>query len=423
MKERNFFLRQIKNLKKEGHHYFSRIIKILIFSHLRKILVILVSIILMPISWICIRVFNIKMIEIDASRMGHLATHFEPYMREVYFKKSHEKNNYIVFFRGPISNRYLFKLYKNFISKNQKIISVPGYIFWKITSNLYKGIFSEIILEEIVVDDFYNDFHKNDCLFSIPDEDKNKGEKLLESLRIPSDAKIICVHNRDKLFLKKKFSDLNFSYHDFRDFSVNDMIPALNYFTEQGYYVLRFGAISEETLNVKNKKIIDYANKNEKDGFGDIFFNSKCDFYFGSDSGAWNISRLFRKPGFIINSCPLISIFVMKWNYPSIFKRIRNIKDGKILSLREMIKNNLHLIDRNDDLQNKGFEFISNTKEEILDLAKEAVIYVNKKNSNKNPEQNKKLNEFHSTLFESVSMQKRNFKNPIGHKFLENTSI
>ena len=201
------------------------------------------------------------------------------------------------------------------------------------------------------------------------------------------------------------------------------MIPALNYFTEQGYYVIRFGAISEETLNVKNKKIIDYANKNEKDGFGDIFFNSKCDFYFGSDSGAWNISRLFRKPGFIINSCPLISIFVMKWNYPSIFKRIRNIKDGKILSLREMIKNNLHLIDRNDDLQNKGFEFISNTKEEILDLAKEAVIYVNKKNSNKNPEQNKKLNEFHSTLFENVSMQKRNFKNPIGHKFLENTSI
>ena len=76
MKERNFFLRQIKNLKKKAIIISQELLRFLIFSHLRKILAILVSIILMPISWICIRVFNIKLIEIDASRMGHLAILF-----------------------------------------------------------------------------------------------------------------------------------------------------------------------------------------------------------------------------------------------------------------------------------------------------------------------------------------------------------
>tara|TARA_X000001036_G_scaffold439845_1_gene492658 strand:- start:27324 stop:28595 length:1272 start_codon:yes stop_codon:yes gene_type:complete len=419
----NFFQRQINNLKKEGHRYFIRISRIIFFFYLKKIFIIFLSILLLPFFSILITILRIKFIEIDASRMGHLATHFEPYVREIYFKDK-LKNNYIVFFNSPYSNRYLFKLYKEFINSNNNIYNVYGYMFWKTIIYFYEKIFSNNIQKNLNVDDFYNDFHDKECLFTIKNKDKFRGEKLLDDLGIPQNSKFICVHNRDNLFLKKKFKHFDFSYHDYRDFSITDMIPALNYFTDCGYYVIRFGAVTQEKINTSNSKIIDYANliNKDKDGFGDIYFNSKCDFYFGSDSGAWNISRLFRRPGFIINSCPLASIFVMKWNYPSIFKRLKNIKTNNIVSIDDMVKNKLHLIDRTQDFQIKGFEVISNTKDDILEFAKEVISFTNRKDIFfiKNE---KKLKEFHATLFKGQNMKKRNFKNPIGNKFLENTII
>lgn len=423
MTKYNFFQRQKNNLKKEGHRYFIRISSIIFFFYLKKMFFIFFSFLLLPFFSVLINIFRIKFIEIDASRMGHLATHFEPYMREIYFK-NRLKNNYIVFFQSPYSNKYLLKLYKEFINSNKNIFYVHGYMFWKTIIRFYEKIFPNNIQQNLIIDDFYNYFHDKECLFAIKNKDKLKGKKLLDDLGIPQNSKIICVHNRDNLFLKKKFKYFDFSYHDYRDFSINDMIPALNYFTDCGYYVIRFGAYTQEKINTSNSKIIDYANlaNKDKEGFGDIYLNSKCDFYFGSDSGAWNISRLFRKPGFIINSCPLASIFVMKWNYPSIFKRLKNIKTNQILSVNEMVKNNLHLIDRTQDLKTKGFEVISNTKDDILEFAKEVISFTCRK-YNFFKKNEKKLNEFHATLFKGQNMKKRNFKNPIGNKFLENTII
>ena len=77
-----FLLRQYKKFRNEGFFYFLKVIKIILTLYVPYFLILL----LLPVLVIFRNFFNIKFIEIDASRMGHFATQFEPYMREIYLK-------------------------------------------------------------------------------------------------------------------------------------------------------------------------------------------------------------------------------------------------------------------------------------------------------------------------------------------------
>ena len=229
----------------------------------------------------------------------------------------------------------------------------------------------------------YPSFLKSPCLIKIPNSDEIKSMYLLEKLKIPKNSKWICIHNRDSGYLdnqtKKgylKFHDWN--YHDVRDFNVSDLLPASDYFTKRGYYVIRTGNFSNQKISSQNPKIIDYVNSEYRSDFGEIFFFSKCKFYFGSTAGCWKIAKYFRKPAFLINGFPFADLFLMPWKYPGIFKKLK-LENNRIISIKEMVKENLNHVNNKNLLIKRGIQVVNNNPTEILDLAIEAVNIIENK--------------------------------------------
>ena len=67
-----------------------------------------------------------------------------------------------------------------------------------------------------------------------------------------------------------------------------------------------------------------------------MYLLANSEFYFGSNCGTYAVPTIFRKPVFIINTCPIEGIFAFLRNYPCIFKRTFDLAKEKILTIREM---------------------------------------------------------------------------------------
>ena len=301
-----------------------------------------------------------------------------------------------------------------------RFVISPGFHFWWSLARIYKFWFKEEIKVNLWCDvSQYDVFLKNEKIIEFPKEHNQKGYELLEKIGIPINSKWVCIHNRDSKYLKEKFPKQVWNYHNYRDFSINDMISAAEYFTKNGFYVVRLGAITDEKLNTKNKMIIDYANHESRSDFGDIFLSANCEFYFGSDAGAWKMSQIFRKPGFRINAF-FSNIYLFPWPYPAIFKRVCYIENSRELSIKDIIEKEIINVGESEVLRNKGVKLISNTSDEILDLAKEAVKIVNSAN---NLIHDEKKNELFKILKNDKNMKKMYIQNPIGKSFLESINL
>ena len=201
-------------------------------------------------------------------------------------------------------------------------------------------------------------------------------------------------------------------------------MPAAQYFAEKGYYVFRMGKYSKEKLKIDNPKIIDYSNSKLQSDFMDIFLLSNCEFYFGSPSGIVNTLLLFRKPLFVVNMIPIEAIFSYKRREPCIFMRLFDEKNNKILSIREMVKKNTLFLFNESDYINNKIKPINNSKEEILEFAKEAEKRVNDCWFKSEEQDFKNLsNIFNQEISKDYKAKKMFYDNPIGYDFLKKTAI
>ena len=175
------------------------------------------------------------------------------------------------------------------------------------------------------------------------------------------------------VFVIRSLIKKDWSYHDYRDFPIDDLKGAINYFIKKNYFVIRVGSVSEGSLSISNNKYFDYTNSSIKSAFMDCFLLSKCEMFFGGSSGICLFTASFRKPYFLINNCPLEGIFSIKRIYPALFKRIKNLKDNKILSIREMVDRDLCNIFTSEGFKIKNVTNINNTEDEIKEFAIEAL--------------------------------------------------
>ena len=206
--------------------------------------------------------------------------------------------------------------------------------------------------------------------------DKNEivsGRDFLKKQGLKENDKIICVHNRDKKYLKTVQPNINWDYHDYRDFSISSMLPAIEYFLDKGYYVFRMGKITEEKLNLKHKKFLDYGNSDLRSDFNDIYLLSECHIYFGSDSGIYSTTDHFKKKVSFINfpSINLLGRYHSDKISPTITKLLIDKEKNKLLSIKEILQINYDVSLKINDLEKKNLEIVNNKSKDILNLAKE----------------------------------------------------
>lgn len=373
---------------------------------------------LSPFFFILIILFSpilkLRFCSLPSERIGEFINSFEIYFKK---KKIKKKNLDIFFTQNFISNKFYLNLVK------KKIIIVNGYIvfpiykiFFKLSKfiNYFDKFLLNISLDNKVLSQININFGDDKPIIELPKKYLDKGESFLKNIGISNFDKIILLYVRDSNYLKKTFPNKDFSYHDFRDSDVENYVEAINYATSKGYYVFRMGALVQKSLNLENKKFIDYASKYRTD-FLDIYMGYRCSFLFGTPAGYDSVPCLtFRKPILSTDSCPMYPImfsFRSKMLYS--LKHYYSIKEARKLSIKEIFDLNISDV-IGSELKKKNIQLIENSSLEIKESLKEMInsFESNFKYSNEDLELREKYNKIIFNCFiENLSKNRKKFNN------------
>ena len=249
--------------------------------------------------------------------------------------------------------------------------SVPGTEFWRKVFRLNK-LFSGYEIHEINLVAFppsnehlvsvLKNYKSN---ISFTEEEENIGKNAIQNLGIPDGHPFICFHARDSAFLKKVNRKKDFSYHNYRDSSIQNHVPAAEEMTKRGNYAVRMGSIVEEPVNCSNPQVIDYATNGQRTDFNDIYIGSHCRFFISSDSGISIIPEIFRIPIVYVNKTSMNIIHTWALNGLFIFKKFFLQKERRYMNFLEIMNLKFGGVDTPEILSRLNLELTENTPDEI----------------------------------------------------------
>ena len=93
----------------------------------------------------------------------------------------------------------------------------------------------------------------NESVINFHNSEEEIGRSYLRKIDV-KEYKFICLHSRDKYFLEKYNPNMNWNYHDYRNSSIFNYLPAMEELTKKGYFCFRMGAIVKDKLKNTNQK-------------------------------------------------------------------------------------------------------------------------------------------------------------------------
>ena len=317
-----------------------------------------IIVIIKPIIFIRFGYFNIERIGIIAQA--------EHYLLHNKYKKK-DKTFDIWVFDNDIYNKQLF-----IILKRKFLIIRELSVFYKVLSLISKYI--KIFSKHIIINNvcMAPRIDRSSCQLNLTKDEIRMGESILKDFGIPPTAKIVCFTNRDNLYLKKKFPSKNFSYHNYRDCSVKNYIPAIKLLIKKNFYVVRMGQIAKKKLNIKSKKFIDYPFHPLKNDFMDIFFAYKCYFWICSNNGLDDVAVTFRKPLLDLNMAPISALKVSSKKTILCSKIHQNYKNKK-LSLNEIFDSGAVKSIRSEEFRKNKIKLVELKGDQIKNIVLEMI--------------------------------------------------
>ena len=289
-----------------------------------------------------------------------------------------EKNYKDYFFiEGECCNNFLLKLVK----RNLKIYWFTKYLFKidKIVPGKKLSIFPNDYRE---IGAGGTDPNKivsktaNNIIFT--NEENNIGKRFIKETGLES-KKFVCFIYRNDSYKKKYFTKykMSFSYHVYRNSSIENYYEALNYLTSKGLYIIRMGKGESNPIETKNDKIIDYSFSKKRSDFLDIWLMSKCEFCFTSGTGLDDVAIAFRKPLLHVNQIPIAGVRTYYPNILCIFKKLKLQNEFHYLNLSKIIELKAEYLLRSEEYLLKKINIEENTSEEIKEAAEEMYLRLN----------------------------------------------
>jgi hypothetical protein len=124
---------------------------------------------------------------------------------------------------------------------------------------------------------------------SFTPEEEVRGKELLKNMGVTEDKPFVCFHSRDSAYLNEVYPTRDWSYHDYRDSKISNYMDAADELTHREYSAIRVGSIVAEKIGSQNPNIIDYASKNDRNDFADIYLAATCNFMICSETGLLEI--------------------------------------------------------------------------------------------------------------------------------------
>ena len=209
--------------------------------------------------------------------------------------------------------------------------------------------------------------------------DHNTAIDILNKLEIEKE-KYICIYCRDSNYLKNRFPEFDWSYHNHRNSDIDNMEALANYILEEtNLEVVRVGSNVETPIKWSKKdypKIIDYSFSKYLNDKNDIDLISSCAVFISSAGGPESIAVAARKPLLRFNQTPIL--FELGYQHGIYLpKLIRNKKSNKIIGIREAI--NLGICNSYNyyDYENIGLFTEENKSIDILNAFKDYIKYKN----------------------------------------------
>ena len=197
-------------------------------------------------------------------------------------------------------------------------------------------------------------------------DEEMRGERILQKLGVPKGNDFISFHARDPAYLKTIDRHYDWSYHDFRDSSIQNYILAAEEMVQRSYFCLRVGNRVDEKIISSNPSIIDYAFSSEITDYMDIFLFAKNRFMICSDTGISEAALLFRRPLVRVNWVPICRHAIWAHNEVRIFKKFFLKKENRILTFNEINELGIADVGVGTVFDKLDIELIENTPEEIM---------------------------------------------------------
>ena len=186
---------------------------------------------------------------------------------------------------------------------------------------------------------------------------------LEKNLGIKKNTNFVIFSSRNSIWAKKVYDEKE---NSIRNSNINNQLMALEYLNTKGYKAIKIGK-NHPKINFANQNIIDFSNHKLRSDFLEVYLASKCKFMISDDSGISYYSTIMRKKKLVIN--------VFNWNwinhqspkfYPVILpKKVKSLKNQKILTYKDMFELEIELTDTEEDLKKKGYIAIENDSLEI----------------------------------------------------------
>ena len=392
--------------------------------YLLKIFFYLISPIFVILIVISKPLILIRFCFLSSERIGELA-----YQTEKYFlikENANRARSKDIFFTGNvIANRFFLSLLKNKLILLNNYFCMPIFRIFKFLSKKNKFFSSFIILHhEPFVKDFRKDkinFSKNKISIKIPKNDLERGNFFLKSLGINDKDKIILLYVRDNKYLKDKFPNKDFSYHDHRDCDINNFLPAIEYATKRGYFVFRMGEnLKIKNININNKKFINYSSLYRSE-FLDVYLSNRCSFIISTGGGFDTLASVsFRKPILSVNATSILNHILHECDQMIYsFKHHYDNRKKKYLSIKEILDKNVGKSLRKELYTNQNISLIESNSREIKDMTEDFIDFFEQG-------QKENYNSIIQNKINNILLKRFNFKNnedifcaKISKKFVE----
>lgn len=197
-------------------------------------------------------------------------------------------------------------------------------------------------------------------------EEEDQARKGLRALSIPEGVPLVCLHSRDAAYLAQALPGSDWGYHDFRNSSIANFVPAAEELARRGYVVVRTGAAVAQPMPSNHARIVDYAVCG-RTALLDVYLAAACRFYLGDTCGFDALPRVFRKPLAVVNVVQLSSARTEQAII--ILKQFWSRELHRALTLEEIFASRAAWYARREQFAQAGIELIENSGEEIAALA------------------------------------------------------
>jgi len=297
-------------------------------------------------------------------RIGHQAADLEVFLRRREMSPELKKQRVLIITENA-ANIQLLKMAR------RKLTIVHASLIVRLFDNLKKAYPNTAVLQILTgvwqTARPYLDYTKS--LLEFTEAEKKRGEKLLREIGVRDTNSFVCFHTRDKTYLQKATPELDFSYHDYRDCSIENYLLTAETLAKEGIWAIRVGAVVANPVFSSEPRVIDYASRYRSD-FGDIYLATHCKFFLGTNCGITSVPNSFNVPVAWANVTPFGEA---AWRHTDLFipKKYFDLTLNRLLTFRE-------IMDRGGDRW--GFakhyveakvQLVENSPEEICDLALE----------------------------------------------------